>query len=154
MTTELTQNRSRRLRDRRRTRRISPIAEAELQAAERRICGAEQNARVQDAISIFVDQALSNTDAVIKDDVLDTIERLIASIDEKLTAQLNEIIHAEEFQKIESAWRGLHHLVYNSETDATLKIRVLNISKTELYQHLKDYPERQMGPERAVQEGL
>ncbi|MBG0809512.1 type VI secretion system contractile sheath large subunit [Methylosinus sp. H3A] len=100
----------------------------------------EQNARVQDAISIFVDQALSNTDAVIKDDVLDTIERLIASIDEKLTAQLNEIIHAEEFQKIESAWRGLHHLVYSSETDATLKIRVLNISKTELYQHLKDYP--------------
>lgn len=66
----------------------------------------EQNARVQDAISIFVDQALSNTDAVIKDDVLDTIERLIASIDEKLTAQINEIIHAEEFQKIESAWRG------------------------------------------------
>jgi len=100
----------------------------------------EQNARVQDAISIFVNQALSNTDAVIKDDVLDTIERLIASIDEKLTAQLNEIIHAEEFQKIESAWRGLHHLVYSSETDATLKIRVLNISKTELYQHLKDYP--------------
>ncbi|CAN2534910.1 MAG TPA: type VI secretion system contractile sheath large subunit [Methylosinus sp.] len=100
----------------------------------------EQNARVQDAISIFVDQALSNTDAVIKDDVLDTIERLIASIDEKLTAQINEIIHAEEFQKIESAWRGLHHLVYSSETDATLKIRVLNISKTELYQHLKDYP--------------
>jgi type VI secretion system protein ImpC len=100
----------------------------------------EQNARVQDAISTFVSQALANTDAVIKDDVLDTIERLIASIDEKLTAQLNEIIHAEEFQKIESAWRGLHHLVYSSETDATLKIRVLNASKTELYQHLKDYP--------------
>lgn len=100
----------------------------------------EQNERVQDSIATFITQALSNSDAVIKDDVLDTIEGLIKSIDDKLSAQLNEIIHADEFQKIESAWRGLHHLVYSSETDATLKIRVLNVSKTELYQHLKDYP--------------
>jgi type VI secretion system protein ImpC len=100
----------------------------------------EQNARVQDSISTLVAEALANSDAIVRDDVLDTIEGLIKSIDDKLSAQLNEIIHAEEFQKIESAWRGLHHLVYSSETDATLKIRVMNISKTELYQHLKEYP--------------
>jgi type VI secretion system protein ImpC len=100
----------------------------------------EQNARVQDSISTFVTQALANSDAVIKDDVLDTIEGLIKAIDDKLSAQLNEVIHSEEFQNIESAWRGLHHLVYSSETDATLKIRFMNVSKMELYHHLKDYP--------------
>ena len=79
-------------------------------------------------------------ESVVKDDVLDTIESMIAKLDEKLTAQVNEIIHAPEFQKIESAWRGLHYLVFNSETDAQLKIKVMNVSKSELYKNLRIYP--------------
>ena len=65
---------------------------------------------------------------------------MIARLDEKLSAQMNEILHAPEFQQIESAWRGLNYLVFNSETDATLKIRVLNVGKMELYRNLKTYP--------------
>ena len=72
--------------------------------------------------------------------MLDTIEEMIARLDEKLTAQMNEILHAPEFQQLESAWRGLNYLVFNSETDATLKIRVLNVGKMELYRNLKQYP--------------
>src|SRR5215203_1682201 len=68
------------------------------------------------------------------------IEEMIARLDQKLTAQVNEILHAPVFQEIESAWRGLHHLVFNSETDAQLKIRVMNISKNELYRNLRLYP--------------
>src|SRR5882762_1633314 len=67
---------------------------------------------VQNAVSTLVKQALADT-TVIKDDVLDTIEEMIARIDEKLTVQVNQIIHAPEFQQIESAWRGLHYLVFN-----------------------------------------
>src|SRR3954462_9547311 len=95
---------------------------------------------VENAVSTLVREALKDT-TVIKTDVLDTIEEMIARIDQKLTAQMNEILHAEEFQKIESAWRGLHYLVFNSETDANLKIRVLNVSKTELYRKLRLYPD-------------
>ncbi len=94
---------------------------------------------VENAVSTLVRQALQDT-SVIKDDVLDTIEEMIARLDEKLTAQVNEIIHAPEFQQIESAWRGLHYLVFNSETDSMLKIRVLNVSKNELYRNLRLYP--------------
>ena len=72
--------------------------------------------------------------------MLDTIEEMIARLDEKLSAQMNEILHAPEFQQLESAWRGLNYLVFNSETDATLKIRVLNVGKMELYRNLKHYP--------------
>jgi type VI secretion system protein ImpC len=50
---------------------------------------------------------------------------------------VNEILHAPEFQALESAWRGLHYLVFNSETDATLKIHVMNVGKTELDRNLK-----------------
>ena len=44
------------------------------------------------------------------------------------------------FQQIEGAWRGLAYLVFQSETDAMLKIRVMDVSKNELYRHLRQYP--------------
>jgi type VI secretion system protein ImpC len=94
---------------------------------------------VQSAVSTLIKEALADS-TVIKEDVIDTIESMIAAIDGKLTAQINEILHAPEFQQVESAWRGLHHLAYNSETDAMLKIRVMNASKEELYRHLRQYP--------------
>ena len=94
---------------------------------------------VENAVATLVSQALEDKD-VIKDDVLDTIEAMIAKLDEKLTAQMNEILHHETFQQIESAWRGLNYLVMNSETDAQLKIRVMNVGKMELYRNLRLYP--------------
>ena len=93
---------------------------------------------VETAVRTLAEQALRDT-AVISSDVLATIESLIAQIDKKLSDQINLIIHSEEFQKVESAWRGLHYLVNNTETDETLKIRVMNISKSELHKTLKKY---------------
>lgn len=83
---------------------------------------------VDNAIGTLVKQALADAD-VIKDDVLDTINEIIARLDEKLSAQINEIMHAKEFQSIESAWRGLNYLTSNSETDSTLKIKVMNVGR-------------------------
>src|SRR5579862_3105586 len=94
---------------------------------------------VESAIQTLVSQALADS-SVVKGEVLDTIEEMIARLDEKLSAQMNEVLHAPEFQQLESAWRGLAYLVFNSETDATLKIRILNVGKGELYRHLKNYP--------------
>jgi type VI secretion system protein ImpC len=95
---------------------------------------------VENAIQTLVTQALSDS-SLVKSEVLDTIEEMIARLDEKLSAQMNEVLHAPEFQQLESAWRGLNYLVFNSETDATLKIRVLNVGKMELYRNLKNnYP--------------
>jgi type VI secretion system protein ImpC len=94
---------------------------------------------VEGAIQTLVAQALADS-TVVKGEVLDTIEEMIARLDEKLSAQMNEVLHAPEFQQLESAWRGLNYLVFNSETDATLKIRVLNVGKMELYRNLRTYP--------------
>jgi type VI secretion system protein ImpC len=95
---------------------------------------------VENAVNTLVQQALADT-TLIKDDVLDTIDEMIARLDEKLSEQVNEILHNDTFQQIEAAWRGLHYIVYNSETDATLKLRVLNVSKQELYRDLRLYPD-------------
>lgn len=96
-------------------------------------------AEVENAVAALVQQALEDT-SLVKDDVLDTIDSMIAKLDQQLTIQLNEIIHAEQFQKLESAWRGLNYLVFNSETDTTLKIRVMNVSKEELFREFKVFP--------------
>ncbi|MBQ5963908.1 type VI secretion system contractile sheath large subunit [Massilia sp. ZL223] len=93
---------------------------------------------VEKAIRTLAEQALHDT-KLIPGDVLVTIEKMIAALDEKLSEQINVILHAPEFQALESAWRGLHYLVNNTETDEMLKIRVLNISKKELGKTLKKY---------------
>jgi type VI secretion system protein ImpC len=65
-----------------------------------------------------------------------TINEAIKRLDELMSRQLAEIMHNEKFRKLEGSWRGLHYLVYNTETSANLKIRVLNASKREVYKDL------------------
>jgi type VI secretion system protein ImpC len=93
---------------------------------------------VEVAVRTLAEQALAGTN-LITSDVLGTIQSLIAALDKKLTEQVNLIMHTEEFQKVESAWRGLHYLVNNTETDEMLKIRVMNISKNDLGKTLKKF---------------
>ena len=98
----------------------------------------EAKSAVEQAIQTLAHQALANT-KVISGDAVRSIEAMIASLDKKLSEQVNKIIHHEDFQKLESAWRGLHYLVNNTETDENLKIRVLNVSKTDLGKTLKRF---------------
>ena len=93
---------------------------------------------VNQAVQTLAQQALVNT-ALISNDAYRTIEAIIAAIDKKLSEQINLIIHHADYQKLESAWRGLHYLVNNTEVDEMLKIRVMNISKKELHRTLKRY---------------
>jgi type VI secretion system protein ImpC len=98
--------------------------------------------RVKEAIGTAVrtlaQQALADT-ALVGEDAVKTIEGLIAEIDRRLSAQVNAIMHHEDFQQLEATWRGLHHLVSNTETDETLKIRILNLPKKELGKTIKKY---------------
>ena len=66
-------------------------------------------------------------------------QSMIAAIDAKLTEQINKILHNEDYQKLESAWRGLHYMVNNTESDENLKIRVMDISKKELAKTVKKF---------------
>ena len=93
---------------------------------------------VEKAVQTLAEQALADA-SIISDDAIKTIEAIIAALDAKLSEQINLIIHHEDFQGVESAWRGLHHLVNNTETDEQLKIRVLNISKKDLGKTLKKF---------------
>src|SRR3954467_924499 len=72
----------------------------------------EAKEAVERAVRTLAEQALSQT-TLIGTDVVKSIEAMIAAIDQKLTEQINVILHHPEFQQLEGAWRGLHYLVTN-----------------------------------------
>lgn len=98
----------------------------------------EAKSAVEVAVQTLAQQALAQTQLIGKD-VTQSIMAMIAAIDAKLTEQVNKIIHHPDFQQLESAWRGLHYMVNNTETDENLKIRVLDISKKDLAKTLKKF---------------
>ena len=98
----------------------------------------EAKGAVEQAVRTLAEQALSQT-KLISPDVVKSIEAIIAEIDRKLSEQINLIIHHEDFQKLEGAWRGLSYLVNNTETDEMLKIRFMNITKADLGKTLKKF---------------
>jgi type VI secretion system protein ImpC len=87
-------------------------------------------------IATLIEEVMQGTVRVSKD-LESTINARIADIDELLSRQLNEIMHAPEFQKLEASWRGLHYLVHQSETSTMLKIRLLNVSRQDLLRDLE-----------------
>lgn len=91
--------------------------------------------RARELIRTLADEAMKGTVTWNKNLTI-TFRQAIAQIDQLISTQLSEIMHQEEFQQLEGSWRGLHHLVTNSETSATLKIRMLNMSKKELHKDL------------------
>lgn len=96
-----------------------------------------QRRYAKDLIAEFVDQVLAESASIPQSDVVEMINTRISQIDELISAQLNEVLHDPEFQKLEATWRGLHYLVSNTETSTRLKLRVMNISKGELLRDLE-----------------
>lgn len=93
---------------------------------------------VEAAVQTLAQQALANT-ITVSDDAYKSISAIIAQIDFKLTEQIKLILQHPDWQKLESSWRGMEHLVYNTETDEKLKIRFMNLSKDELRRNMKRY---------------
>jgi type VI secretion system protein ImpC len=101
---------------------------------------AEQKTFARDIIADFAKQVLDGAIVYAKD--TETMVKVrIAQLDALISAQLNEVMHAPEFQKLEGSWRGLHYLVHQSETSPNLKVKVFNVSKRDLIKDLERAPE-------------
>ena len=96
--------------------------------------------RGKDLIRRFVSEVLDGSIAMSCDTEA-MLNARIAQLDHLISLQLNEIMHAPEFQKLEATWRGLKYLLSQTETSTMLKIRVLNVSKKELLRDLQRAPE-------------
>ncbi|MBZ9936348.1 type VI secretion system contractile sheath large subunit [Mesorhizobium sp. BR1-1-16] len=100
----------------------------------------DDSEKLQQLVHNLALAAKSRSDTTtISSNAIKSIKSLIAGIDQLLSAQVNEILHCPEVREMEGTWRGLWYLVNNTETDQKLKIRVMNVSKTELADTLEDY---------------
>ncbi|HWM89362.1 MAG TPA: type VI secretion system contractile sheath large subunit [Thermoanaerobaculia bacterium] len=94
-----------------------------------------QKDRAKDLVGEFVHQILDEG-MTISRDTMAMIQAQIARIDELLSRQIDEVLHHPDYQKLEASWRGLHYLVMNTETSTRLKLRLLPITKQELFKDL------------------
>ncbi|RJT36249.1 type VI secretion system contractile sheath large subunit [Rahnella woolbedingensis] len=91
--------------------------------------------RMKNQLNNFLAEVTSGA-VMISSDLIGSIEQRISAIDELLSAQISLIMHAPEFQKKESSWRGLHKLVQTSVTENT-QVRLLQCTKQDLIKDFK-----------------
>jgi type VI secretion system protein ImpC len=89
----------------------------------------------KDLLKTLVDEAMQGT-VVWDRNIAKTINKAIAMLDSKMSEQLSAVMHSEEFLKLEGSWRGLKYLTDNSATSSSLKLKVMNLSKKELFKDL------------------
>jgi type VI secretion system protein ImpC len=119
-----------------RVARLDPDAD-EAAKAEAARAEAQARSKALGLLKEFVDRVVANT-STVSQDVTQRINDCIAEIDRLISVQLNEVIHHPDCQRLEASWRGLHDLVMNTETGVRLKLRLLNVSKSDLLKDLKN----------------
>ena len=91
-----------------------------------------ERSRAEELLKTLSEEALRGTVTWNKN-VTKTINAGIDALDAMISKQLAAVMHSPAFQKLEGTWRGLHYLVQNTETSAQLKLKVLNVSKRDLF---------------------
>lgn len=95
-----------------------------------------EHARARDIIAELARQVMSGT-VVMSNNLSATIDARIAEIDQLISEQLSEVMHAKEFQQLEGTWRGLHYLCKQTSTGSMMQIKVLNSPKKDLIRDFK-----------------
>ena len=83
-------------------------------------------------ISEFVNEMYDNKDKIPETNIVSFLLRRTVEIDAILSAQINEVLHHPDFQRLEGSWRGFHYFVMHTETGSRLKIKLLNVTLDEL----------------------
>ncbi len=107
---------------------------------QRAVAEKDRGAMVAAALRVFVDAVVDMGEPLEKIDKY-LLDQLISNIDEKISRQLDEILHHDDFQHMESAWRSLKFLVDRTDFRQKVKIEMLHATKDELRESFEDAPE-------------
>ncbi len=69
------------------------------------------------------------------------IDDLLAQIDQKMSKQVDAVLHHPDFQRLESAWRSLRYIVEQTDFRQGNKMVILDVSKDDLVRDLEDSPD-------------
>ncbi len=94
-----------------------------------------ERSRAEELLKALTEQAMAGT-VTWDRNLTKTIQDAVKKIDEAVSQQLREVMHGQEFLKLEGSWRGLHHVVERTASDPGQKVRVLHTSKDEVAKDL------------------
>ncbi|MBY7797929.1 type VI secretion system contractile sheath large subunit [Vibrio fluvialis] len=69
------------------------------------------------------------------------VDQMLVELDKKISAQMDEILHDEKYQQMESAWRGLKLFVDRTDFRENNKVDLLHVTKEELLEDFEFTPE-------------
>jgi type VI secretion system protein ImpC len=98
------------------------------------------NERTLAAIGVLLDQVTDDSPSINKVDKA-LIDHYISRIDEKMSEQLDAIMHHQDFQSLEARWRGLDYLLTHSDPSANVKVELIDVSKEDLLADFEDAPD-------------
>ncbi len=96
----------------------------------------QEKSRARDIISELVSQVLEG-EVIVSENLAASLDARVADLDRLISEQLSEVMHAPEFQALESAWTGLHYLCKQTSTGVQQKIKLFNAAKRELVKDFK-----------------
>ncbi len=95
---------------------------------------------VKQGVEALVRELISNKQDLEKVD-RKMVDAMIAELDRRIGHQVDEILHHDDFQKLESAWRGMKFLVDRTDFRENIRIHMLQVSKEELLTDFEDASE-------------
>ncbi|MBU2862306.1 type VI secretion system contractile sheath large subunit [Reinekea forsetii] len=101
---------------------------------------APQNERITAALQVFLNVAIESGEKIERIDK-NLLDQYIAKIDETISNQLDEVLHHDYFQKIESSWRGLKFLIDRTDFKSNSKVEILDITKDDLREDFEESPD-------------
>jgi type VI secretion system protein ImpC len=110
------------------------LAETKLQKSDDGYDVAKQGVRTLIAELLKPEHAQERVDKSV-------VDAMIAEVDKKISAQLDQVVHHKDFQKLESAWRGLKFVVDRTDFRENIRLEVLNCSKDDLLMDFEDSPD-------------
>jgi type VI secretion system protein ImpC len=119
---------------------VSELSDLNLWQVNHALSDASADERVTAAMPVFLSRLKISGENVEKLDK-NLLDHHIAELDRQISRQLDAVMHHDEFQKVESAWRGLKSLVDKTDFRQNVKIEVLDVSKDDLRQDFEDAPE-------------
>ena len=119
---------------------VSELSDLNVWQDNQAMSDATADERVTAAMQVFLTRLKISGAKVDKLDK-NLLDHHIAELDRQISRQLDAVMHHDEFQKVESAWRGLKSLVDKTDFRQNVKIEVLDVSKDDLRQDFEDAPE-------------
>ncbi|WP_199671110.1 type VI secretion system contractile sheath large subunit [Salinibius halmophilus] len=98
------------------------------------------NQRITAALQVFFDIALESGQQIERIDKT-LLDEYISRLDQTISAQLDEVLHHEKFQKIESAWRGLKFLVDRTDFKSNIRIEMIDATKEDVREDFEEAPD-------------